>query len=378
MRSFLRAGLVLGVLTAACKDSVGPKSLADPAVTTAQLASLDTLFDITTLESFSALSPDIGPTPASAMSRALALAASANPLSGHTALRPYVGRIEAARTMTRFAPSMSSATSAAILPPEVVGKTFEWNLTSVQYEPTARTGAPSVGVRFILYAIDPLTGLPADPLVEVGYVDLIDESSGGTDKLHVSVAGTGGAPVYVDYTVTLASLSSSAARITTAGYITNGAASPDTLRFTGTIDVAGSASSVAVTQNVALDVNSHDIHIRNFERITLTETTFSLRISFRFEHGGEVVTLDGTLDVDESTQTANGTTTIRVDGGLFATCTTEASPGSFSQVCQGGDADGLSAGEVEAIEAMGNAIAKVTEIFTGLFGPPLGFLGAGA
>lgn len=378
MRSLLRAGLLLGVLTAACTDSIGPKSLADPQVTTAQLASLDMLFDTAVLESFSALSPDIGPTLAApAFSKSLALATAANPLSEHTALRPYVGRIESARRMSQFVPSLSGTAATAIFPPEVVGKTFEWNTTNFAYEPTARTGAPATGVRFILYAVNPLTGFPADPLVEVGYVDLKDESSGSTSTLHVTVAGSGGAPTYVDYTVTLASVSASSARITTAGYITNGAASPDTLRFTGTVDVSGSTTSVSITQNVALDVNSHDIHIRNFERITLTETTVSLRISFRFEHGGEVVTLDGTLDFDQATETASGTTTIRVDGGLFATCTVEAGPGSFSQVCEGGDADGLNADEVEAIQALGTAIAKVTEIFAGLFGPPLGFLSAG-
>lgn len=375
MRSFVRAGLLLGILTAACKDSIGPKSLADPATTTARLASIDTLFDNSALASFSVLSPDMQPVTASpALTRSLALATAANPLAKHSALRPYVERVEAGRLMSQLVPTLSGSSAAAIFPPEVVGKTFEWNVSTLQYEPTARAGAPALGVRFILYAIDPLTGQPADPLVEVGHVDLIDESSGSTQKLRVMVVGDGGAPVYVNYTVALGNVTETSARITVGGYITNGAASPDTLDFTGTIEFAASSSSASVTQNVTLDIDSRDIHIRNYERVTFTETTLSLRISFRFEHAGEVVTLDGTLVFDSVGETASGQTVIKVDGGLFARCTTEARPGSFSQVCEGGDADGLNAAEAQAIEAMGNAIAKVTEIFAGLFGPPLGFL----
>jgi hypothetical protein len=374
MRYLLRAGLALGLLAAACKDSIGPKSLADPQATSAQVASLDTLFDVQALKSFSALSPNFAPT-APARARSLALVAATNPLSRYSALRPYVGRIETGRMLTRVVPALSGANAAAIFPPEVVGKTFEWNTTNLQYEPTARAGAPAAGVRFILYAVDPLTGFPVDPLVEVGYVDLVDETSGSLAKLHVTVAGVSGTPVYVDYTVTLASSSESSARITTSGYITNGAASPDTLRFNGTIDVSVDASSASLTQNVSLDVNSHDLHMRLWERLTFTQTTASLRISFRLEHGGEVVTLDGSLDLNQTTETAEGTITVRVDGGLFATCTVTAGPGSFSEVCEGGDADGLNANERQALDDLGNAIGRISEIFSSLFEPPLGLLG---
>lgn len=374
MRLFLRAGLALGLVAAACKDSVAPKSLANPLATTAQMAALDTLFNASALNSFSALSGEIAPVAPARLATLRALAAVSNPLARSSALRPYAQGLESARMLRQLVPTLTDANAADLFPPEVDGKTFEWNITTDVYEPTARTGAPSAGVRFILYAIDPFTGMPAEPLVEVGYVDLDDESTATVAKVHVTVAGVSGSPVYVDYRVTLESLSQSSARITTTGYLTNGASSPDTLRFNGVITVAGNATSFSVTQDVTLDVNSRDLHIRLWEKVTLAET-ISLRVFFRFQHGAEVVTLEGALEVDDVGNVA-GTITVKVDGGMMATCNVTATASTYNLTCQGADADGLNADEEEALQAIGDAVGKVQETFNGLFGPPLGILGA--
>jgi len=191
MRLLLRAGLVLGlaIATACSTDAVGPKSLANPQATTAQMQDLDTLFNISALNSFSAMSGRISPAAPARVAALRALAAAANPLNRASALRSYARGVETAEMLRQLVPAVTTVSAAALFPPDVIGKTFEWNTTFSDYEATARTGAPSNGVRFILYAIDPLTGQPAAPLVEVGYVDLMDESSGTTAKLHVIVAG---------------------------------------------------------------------------------------------------------------------------------------------------------------------------------------------
>jgi len=377
MRLLLRAGIVLGVVAAAaCKDSVAPKSLADPQATTAQMTALDALFDVSALNSFSALSGEITPVAPARLATLRALAAAANPFGRSSALRPYAQGLESARMLRQLVPTLTDVNAADLFPPEVDGKTFEWNITTDVYEPTARGGAPSEGVRFILYAIDPFTGMPAEPLVEVGYVDLDDESTATIAKVHVTVAGVSGSPVYVDYRVTLESLSESSARITTAGYITNGTTSPDTLRFNGAITAGGNASSISVTQDVTFDVKSRDLHIRLWEKVTLTQTTISLRIYFKFQHGAEAVTLEGGFEIDELSQAATGTITVKVDGGQMATCNVTATADTYNLACQGADADGLNADEEEALQAIGDAVGKVQEMFNGLFGPPLGILGA--
>jgi len=376
MRWILRAGLALGLAAGACKDSIAPKSLANPQATTAQMAALDTLFNVSPLTSFSALSGDIAPVAAARVAMLRAVASASNPLARSSALRPYAQGLESARMLRQLVPTLAGASAAAIFPPDVLGKTFEWNVTTDVYEATARTGAPTNGVRFILYAVDPLSNLPVEPLVEVGYVDLKDESAGSTAKVHITVAGVGGTPVYVDYSVTLASLSTTSVRMNTAGYITNGVSSPDTLRFTGLILVAGSTTSASVTQDVTLDVNARDAHIRLWERVSLTQTTADLRIYFRFQHGPEGVTLEGNFNLDSVGQTVDGTLTAKVDGGPFATCTVAAGPDTYTLTCRGADADGLNADEEEALQALGDGVAHVSEIVGGLFGPAVNILGA--
>ncbi len=360
------AGGAALILSAACGDDpIGPRSLADPQATTAQLAALDDLFDVEVLNSFTALSGDISPAAAPQVGALSAAVRASNPLNRAGALRPYSQSIEQAQVLRQLVPALAEA---AIIPPEYLGKTFEWNLTTHQYDLTARTGAPSDGVRYILYAIDPLTGFPADPLVEVGLVDLIDQSTSATSKLLIRVAGVGGTPVYVEYTITVSATLVSG-RIAAAGYVTNGAGAPDTLRFAGVVTVSGTQTSATVTQDVSFDVNSRDIYIRNVERVTLTETTITLRVNFRFEHGDEVVTLAALFDVDQVSQTATGRVTVKVNGGLFATCSAEVSASSYTVTCEGADADGLNADEEVALQAIADAVGTVTEIFLGLFGP---------
>jgi hypothetical protein len=380
MRLFLRGGLALVILSAACSENaVAPKSPANPQATAAELAALGTMFDAAPLQSLSSVIIEV-PTPVAAPMRALALAGSTNPLRSSSRLRTYADRIEGARVFTKLLPEMSVTGVVALLPPVFAGKTFEWNFTALQYDTTARTGAPSNGVRFILYAIDPLTGNPAGPApgTEVGYIDLMDETGTGNPKVHVIVAGVGGTPVYVDYTVRIGGQSPTSVTINTTGYITDGASSPDSLRFNGAITAALTSNSISVTEDVSFDVNSHDVHVRNWQRVsfsaTPTDTTISLRLSFRFEYGAEVVTLDGSLDADNSGN-VSGEFTSRVDGGLYASCTVTGTQNSYTLSCQGADADGLSADDDLTLDALADAAGNVSSAFEGMLGPAIGVLG---
>lgn len=376
MRLLHRAGLVLGLVAlAACKESIAPKSLSNPQQTTAQMNAFDTLFANNVLNSFTAISGDIAPVAPASVSAWRQLAGAANPLNQSSALRPYAKGLETSRMLRRLVPTMTSAATADIFPPDIDGKTFEYDTAANMYVQTARAGAPATGVRFILYAVDPFTEMPVEPTVEIGYVDLADESTVSVGKLHVIAAGSG--VTFVNYTVSLEALTSSSARITTAGYITNGATSPDSLRFTGVVTASGNASSVQVTQDVSFDVNSHDAHVRLWERVTFTSTTASLRIFFSFKHGVELVTLDGSFDLDQIGETVDGNITVKVDGGLFATCTVAASASSYNLTCEGADADGLNAAEVEALDQIGDALAKIENTFAGVLNPGINILGGG-
>jgi hypothetical protein len=68
-------------------------------------------------------------------------------------------------------------------PVDVQGKTFVWNASNQAYEPhPTRTGAPADGIRIILYTLDQF-GQPTN--TELGYLDLDDQTSGGTERLGV-------------------------------------------------------------------------------------------------------------------------------------------------------------------------------------------------
>ena len=94
----------------------------------------------------------------------------------------------------------ATSVALAVLPAEVLGKTFEYNSGTAQYEATARTGAPANGVRFILYAVNPVTQVPVEPLTEAGYADVLDESTATANSVRLQLVS--GGVTYLDYGVT--------------------------------------------------------------------------------------------------------------------------------------------------------------------------------
>src|SRR5574341_1180466 len=119
------------------------------------------------------------------------------------------------------------AAPEAVIPAAALGKTFTYNPDTEAYELSDRTGAPSNGVRFILYAVNPVTHTVTTPLTEVGYADLLDESAGATVQLHLKayITASGNTPL-IDYTVS-ATLQGSptaptGATVTADGYLSDG------------------------------------------------------------------------------------------------------------------------------------------------------------
>jgi hypothetical protein len=109
------------------------------------------------------------------------------------------GQQAAALLRSAFSRPAISASSAAV-PEDVAGKTFEWSTETDQYVASDREGAPANGFRAILYAMDDL-GNRIEPLIETGYVEFTDLSSGSTRKGRIlAVAGSN---TIIDYTATV-------------------------------------------------------------------------------------------------------------------------------------------------------------------------------
>ena len=220
--------------------------------------------------------------------------------------------------------------SAAAIPAEVAGKTFEF-VDGISYSPTARTGAPANGVRFIIYAVNPVTLEPALPLNEVGYVELTDLSGSSTQAARVLVVS--GDATYLDYTVT-ATATAAGGRVTVVGYVTDG-------EHRANVNLRSTISeSAGLTLVYSLDVPQRDVSID----LTMTSSGFDqtavIGINLSMSGPNGVVSMAGQFSE------TGGTLTVRVNGDEFATLT---SSGAGEPVITGADGQPLSEEDVTAL-----------------------------
>ncbi len=92
----------------------------------------------------------------------------------------------------------AAADPAVLIPSDLLGKTLLYNPAAERYDVDEdRTGAPPDGVRFVLYAVDPARRQVLSPLQEIGFLDLVDESTPSADRL--AITGSVGGVVLLDY-----------------------------------------------------------------------------------------------------------------------------------------------------------------------------------
>jgi hypothetical protein len=195
---------------------------------------------------------------------------------------------------------------------------------SAGYVATARAGAPANGLRFIVYGIDPFTGDPLVPLVETGYVDLMDESTATSGRLHILVQSVGGAATFLDYTAT-GTPSATGGTISAAGFVSNGQAGSALRRldFDVAVTYSQTFSTLTIGLVAAFDVNQPDVSIDLSWDYELGQTGRTETVRFSFQRAGEVIIIEGVY-----TNTQAGSSydfEVRVNGGLFATITGDAS-----------------------------------------------------
>ncbi len=220
---------------AACGDDAGPPGDLDP---TEAAAALDAIvaeyFDQNdALNSLGFFGDFLG----------VAIAPAVAPVNAVSALD--AGTVEAARlgamaSVNEWLTWRASSTPERI-PVGLQGKTFRWNeqATPPGYEilDPDEPGAPANGVRFILYAVDPILEQPINPLTEIGYLDIIDTSSFPTINISMLAHVTGkGDLLGVDVSGTFGQTSFT---LNTDGFVSNG---QQQLRFG--LNVGGTAQEV--------------------------------------------------------------------------------------------------------------------------------------
>ncbi len=347
-------------LLVACGDSTGPGagSLSDPAGLSADVQSFQTPFEAPVLQSFDLVALSSAGTPTGRLVSFLSAMSPRGkvPAAGATLERKQSAVFRALR------PSAAVRPSFAVLPAEALGAVYEWDPATDQYVEGAAVG-PANGVRFVLYAVNPLTGLPNEPLAPVGYADFLDETTGATNALRVRVVGDDGV-TYANYLVT-GTAGSTVASASASGFITNGVRRLD---FSAQLSASGSQISL----DYALQLDQPAISAALEMVLSYSGESVVLTHSFSITRGSETVVLEGTLTLTSSGETFNATAnfTIEVNGGHFATISGASASGtavSYTMTGPGGRA--LTEAERDAVERLFEAPGELDELITLLFEP---------
>ena len=341
--------MALSVALAACTDGTdgtGPEDQPfDPELSAADLQVVQGAFSATMFESLAVSSsgfnlvPDTGSAPAPALIQAGWAAATAD---SHWEAESAARQLQAVLAL--------GPASVTLIPVDFLGRTYERDPVEGYYYNPDRTGAPTNGVRFILYAVDPVTHEPT--VTEVGYVDIMDES---TDLSFVArVVVVSGGVEHINYTVS-ATFGTQTFGFEVSGFISDGTDLVNvdlSVSFTHT-DLTSTAT---VTHVISVPSRSFDVdatRVMEFNRETLLG---SATLDATFSEGAHTVAISGMVSFSEGdVPSRGGTFEFFVDGLLFATVTFQGDTVTVVNAA-GGE---LTASEAEAVRKMFHGVESI-------------------
>jgi hypothetical protein len=311
-------------------DSTAPDAPFDPAGTSSDIDAIEASYESDAMYGFQSAMPAISTTLGeTAAAVALRAAPSKIMANGKTGAREYAGAL--ARLYTVPTTGMRPVGSRAAILEEHLGKTFVRNAETLEYEVSDRTGAPSNGVRFIVYTVNPISGQPVTPLQEVGYADV--EVTQTTSAASIRIELVSGNVTYLDYTVG-ATASQTAATVNVSGFVSNG---DDRVNFD--LDIHLNSDNI-LTFDYTLTVPARgNFRMDLEEQWNLNTSTVTSSLELRGPHG--TVTINGTW-ADNA-----GTYNVQVNGDPFATITVTQ---GAEPVITGADGQPLSAEELQALQ----------------------------
>jgi hypothetical protein len=245
--------------------------------------------------------------------------------TGKSGVREHAGGL--AGFYRRPGSDMRPVSPRAAILAEHLGVTFTRNSETLEYEPSDRAGAPSNGVRFIVYAVNPISGLPVTPLNEVGYVDVEVTETSVAQSVRVELVS--GDVTYLDYTVGVTvNESQTAGAITISGFVTNG---EDRVNFD--FDLHGTSDSLTLEYTISVPTRGN---FRIDYELHVTSSTETLRLELRGPHGSVTIVGSPSNEVYE----------VEVNGEAFATI--DGSQGG-EPVITGADGEPLSQEELQVL-----------------------------
>jgi len=308
--SIAAAVSALAITCAACDDSTKPQDTFNAQAAQADYDALAHIYASAGWQSFSVLAGGAvttGPLPAlvTGVQQTTGLAA------GRSDLRAQAAAVDMARALWTAGGHPGATPNFAVIPSELLGKTLVYDAGSDVYvvDPE-RPGAPSNGVRYILYAINPVTH---EVVVgeEIGYADLTDEGVEIPNGFKVRLVGVTGTLTFVDYTATVTGTLTSGT-IVTNGFLSDGV---NTLNYT--VTAVGSVSSVQSSLDLtyALDIASVGFTASGAIHGSTTEGDSTLTYAQTVVAGGSSFQIDATVT------TTTFDATVDLNGSLFAQAT---------------------------------------------------------
>jgi hypothetical protein len=199
-RSAWGVALLASALLAGCGDSTGPVTNFDPRETRRQLddvlAPMDASLDLFLGLELAALTVEAYD--GTALAASLRIAPDAIRRSSTLARRAGTsvdatgdGVLTALRDARRVDASAETDMAALVFPSAIQGETLVWDPVDGYVVDLSRAPRPTGSVRIILYEMDLTTLYPAQPLREIGYVDLTDEDGTAYERVGIRAVEPG-------------------------------------------------------------------------------------------------------------------------------------------------------------------------------------------
>jgi len=287
--------------------------------------------------------------------------------------RAYSATPQRAQVLKQLAIALAGTGTASVIPDTLFGSIFAWDVNTHHYYRQSQTGGPATGVEFLLYAVDPITHqIIENPLTQIGFVDLIDVSSGSTTGLRVVLVDI--VPqtpdTLADYTITATQYSAGSFSATAVGFVSDGT---HTLTFNVSFSVTNADTAYPdVSINVHWALNTPAVTVDLTESVTMPDADHEM-LSFNLSvtRGGETVAATGTITVTLSTQSVTVNITITVNGAVYARIT-----GTDNGITiRHADGSQLSQEEFAALEQLFSLPDTALEVIQQLFHPAENLLG---
>lgn len=342
---------MLALALTACGDGTAPRPVSlDAARVDASLTAAQRATTAPAVASFLDLSALVAATPGMNTSEAVAGVRAVLAARGRS---PAAVR-DAALVLGRAIDTRAIESAVPLLPTPVLGATFVWSPITQGYVPAPeRTGAPANGVRFVLYAVNPVTKQPVVD-AEVGYADLTDEGASVPNRLAYRLRVVSGGVTYLDYAVVV-DLGITGATVGVNGFATDG-----TTQLDFDIDVGARVQNGQGVLDVAFafDVPAHDFHTRATVRL-VDAMGGSADVAMK------VISVRDTIDVSADFDAEGLDASFRVNGELFATATGDPE----HPVIRGAGGRELSAAEMAVLGAIVQLIDSQFALLEALLAP---------